>query len=792
MKKSPLFQASPPGSGVPGEQSGWLLLVAPVIYVLLLCVPPLLGGSGLVLGAIGTDLGNEFVGLREFAFGELGRGRLPFWNPHIFSGLPALGNIQLGLCYPFNLIFLALPLAAAFNVSIMFHLALAGVCMGFWARSHRLGLLPSLAAGILYTGSGFLYSRVLAGNESAICLLPWAPLLFWSVDGVLREGRPGPALAGAATLAMMILAGAPQLVFHAGFAAALYALPLLAGAESRVRKILLLSAIPLLAAGVTAFQLATMLQAMAGTMRGGKLPYDYAAMFSFPPENLLTLISPFPWGGVSGEGYWGRWLLWEMQLFFGITGFVMALVALGRRADRASWYIFGLVMFLLILALGNHTPLFRILYEHVPPFGYFRGHSKWSFPAGVFLVLLAARGYQSFLDDPTKHRSLPWILVVASSVLGAAALVLRWGVGRATVPGWWASFIFAIGRSGESYSLTPDLLEDEGFLRGSLGGAALAFGIAAATILLLAFLVGIARRRQRFAAAVVALGVLEIFLFNRAYLATFPLEAARQPEIAAALMQDPGDYRVLALDAPNSAMSTGALDAWGYDPLVSRCYAEFMAFCQGVPLDTPAVDIPLRRWDPLLALLRVRYVIASAKGDGPALEGPFPHLPRALLLPHFEVAGGSREQILAAMRGVGFDPYRTAILEEPPRFPAGSVLLGGTVKGTATVRVVSTDELVAEVETNAPALLLLTDAFFPGWKATALSGSAQEAYRILRADYILQAIPLGAGSHRIRLAYAPAGLALWGTVSLCTILGLLCAGTILWHRNRRAGDSAPR
>lgn len=790
--KAPSPQSSSRGTGISREHSLWLLAVVPVSYVLFLCVPPLFGGSGLVLGSIGGDLGSQFVGLREFGFGELGRGRLPLWNPHIFSGIPALGNIQLALCYPFNLIFLVLPLAAAFTVSIIFHLALAGFCMGFWVRSRGLGLLPSLAAGILYIGCGSQFSRVLAGHETVICLLPWVPLLFWAVDGVIRTGRPGPALAGAATLAMLILAGNPQFVLFVGVAAALYAILQLAGSEFRIRRLLLLVTIPLLAAGVAAFQLATTLQAMAGTMRGGKLPFEYAAMFSFPPENLLTLISPFPWGGVGGEGYWGRWVLWEMQLFFGITGFVMALAALARRADGSRWYLFGIVIFLLILAQGQHTPLFRILYEYVPPFGYFRGHSKWVFPAGIFLILLAAHGFQSFLDDPAKPRFLMGILASAAGVVGTGALILWWGIGRSPVPGWWVFFLSTIGRSGESYGLTPDLMKDEGFLRASLGGAAFAFGIAAITILLLAVLVGIARRQPRFAAAVVALGIMEVFFFNRAYLTTFQLEDARRPEIAAALQRDPGDYRILALDAPNSAMSTGALDAWGYDPLVPRRYSEFMAFSQKVPLDTPAVDIPLNRWDPLLALLRIRYVMAPSAGGGLAVEGPFPHLPRALLVSGFEMAGGSREQILAAMREADFDPYRTAILEETPRFPGGEPPRDRAVKGSAAVRTVSTDELVAEVETDAPALLLITDAWFPGWRASALPGSAQEEYRILRADYILQAIALGAGSHRIRLEYAPAGLAPWGIVSLCTVLGMLCFGMILRRRGRRDADPATR
>ncbi len=788
--KVPEPRSPTPETRLPGERSTWLLVAAPIVYVLLLCVPALMRGDGLVLGTIWADLGNQFVGQREFGFGELGHGRLPLWNPHIFSGMPALGNLQFGLCYPINLIFLLMPLAQAFNLSIIFHLVLAGVSMGLWARSQGLRLLPSLAAGILYIGCGAHYSHVLPGHETAVCLLPWAPLVFWAIDGVTRDGRPGPALGGAAALAMMILAGSPQFIFHLGVAAVPYSLLRLAGTGSWARKTLLLAAIPLFATGITAFQLAAMLQAKAGTLREGKLAYEYAAMFSLPPENLLTFLNPFPWGGAGGEGYWGRWLLWETQLFFGITGIVMALLALGRKTDRGRWYHFGLIVLLLVLALGDHTPLFRVLYEHVPSFGYFRGHSKWILPASIFLILLAARGFQSFLEDPDKHRALPWILLVAALSLGGVAGALWRGGTSPAAPGWWSTFLATM--SGESYGLTSASLGDPQFLRASLDGTALAFGIAAGTSLFLALLVWISGRRGRFAATVVAFAVLEVFLFNRAYLATFPLETARRPDVKAALARDPGDYRILLLDAPDSAMSTGALDAWGYDPFVPRRYAEFMAFSQGVSLDTPAVDIPLRRWDPLLALLRVRYFFAPAENGGIAIEGPFPHLPHALLVPRFQVARGPREQILEAMRGSGFDPYRTVLLEEPPTFPIGAVFHRDTTKGSVRMSTVSTDELVVEVETGTPTLLLITDAHFPGWRATALPGSAQEAYRILRADYLLQAIALGAGTHRIRLEYAPSGLALWGAVSLFTTLGSICAGAILWRRGRGGGAATPR
>lgn len=762
----------------------WPLIAVPLLYVLLLCGPAIMAGNGTVLGSRQADLFSQFTGQREFGFGELGRGHLPLWNPHIFSGIPALGNIQQALCYPPNLIFLLVPLAAAFNISIMFHLALGGFFMGAWARSLGLALLPSLTAGILYLGGGAYYSRVLAGHQTMICLLAWVPLFFWSVDAVARDGRLGPAIAGAAAAAMMLLAGYPQIVFHIGLAATLYALVRLAGANGRLRKLLLLALIPLLAAGVAAFQLAATVQAKAGTQREGLLPYELASSYSLPPENLLTLLTPFAMGGVGGEGYWGRWLLWETQLFFGITGLVMALAALGRRGDRDRWSICGLTVLMLVLALGDATPLFRVLYEHAPLFGHFRGHSKWLLPAGLFLVLLAARGFQSFLAEPTQFRALPGILLAAAGGVGAAAMVLGWGAGLMPTPGWWYLFLHAIGRTMESSTLTPDLLRQDGFLRASLGGSAVAFAIAAATLLLLVLLIHATRRRPKLAAAVLTLALLEVYFFDRAYLATFPIEDARRADVAEVLKRDPGDYRIHVIDVPDSAMSTGASDMWGYDPFVPRRYSEFMAFCQGVPLDTPAAEIPIRGWDPLLALLRVRYFFAHAAGGGPAVEGPFPHLPRAVLVPEYQVVDGPRERILAAMRERDFDPYRTAIVEEAPAIPSGAQPPGAAGRETISVRVLSTDELLVEAQTSRPALLLLSDPYFPGWRADSLPGSDQDGYRILRADYILQAIPLGPGGHRISVRYAPSGLAVGGVVSACTILGMVCAGLILWRRRR--------
>jgi hypothetical protein len=39
-----------------------------------------------VLSGLSSDLATQFLHWRGFGFGEIARGNLPLWNPHIYSG----------------------------------------------------------------------------------------------------------------------------------------------------------------------------------------------------------------------------------------------------------------------------------------------------------------------------------------------------------------------------------------------------------------------------------------------------------------------------------------------------------------------------------------------------------------------------------------------------------------------------------------------------------------------------------------------------------------------------------
>ena len=110
--------------------------------------------------------------------------------------------------------------------------------------------------------------------------------------------------------------------------------------------------------------------------------------------------------------------------------------------------------------------------------------------------------------------------------------------------------------------------------------------------------------------------------------------------------------------------------------------------------------------------------------------------------------------------------------------------------GTGTVNLVesSTDHLVVEAVTPTPAVLLITDAYSRGWRAAALDGSDRDTYTLMPADHCLQAVPLTAGRHRIRIEYAPKGYRVGKWVSIASLVAYAATWAVwLYRRRRRTG-----
>jgi len=164
-----------------------------------------------------------------------------------------------------------------------------------------------------------------------------------------------------------------------------------------------------------------------------------------------------------------------------------------------------------------------------------------------------------------------------------------------------------------------------------------------------------------------------------------------------------------------------------------------------------------------------RLELAPAGGLGDAVLYRRAHpLPRAFLV-HRALAVPDADTAWQALVRPGFDPAREAILE--------GAALPALTDGSGTVRV---DErapgaLALAVSTSSPALLVVAQSWFPGWRARV---DGQEA-PVYRADYVAMAVPIAAGAHRVVLRYGSRAVhaaAALSALALVATAGLLVRG----------------
>jgi hypothetical protein len=719
-----------------------------------------------------TDLAAQFLYARAFGFGEMARGNLPLWNPYIYGGMPFLGDFQSALLYPPNLIFLFLPLAVALNWSFALHVFLFGTTMYVWAVWR--GIRPAAAflsgASVMFGGTFFLH--IYSGHLVHVCAMAWTPLIFLGIDAWIGRRHAGWLLLAAAAAALQIYAGHPQYVYYTALIAGLYSLVSLPGAHRPGTAAAGLSAIYPLAALLGAAQLLPGLAASSEAVRSGGVAYEFAAMFSFPPENIITLFAPWALGDMRSVPYWGRCYLWEMSVFTGVGILMLAVFGLGRKQDTGRWRLVAMLVVIFLLALGSHTPIHRLLYDALPGFSSFRGASKFTFLAAPFLALLAGFG----LDRLRQGEKFPAAMAVGFSLFGVVLLAGSFFVSDGLI----RQVLSAVAASRESY-LPPDLFEQGGMMNKASALSAFSLRWAGALFLIYSALL-FASNRWRQAVWVAAFAaVAELLIFARASLSTFPLADFTFQPIANFLKEHPGDYRTLNLLNPDSAMLLRSENIWGYDPGVLKRYARLLHLSQGHDPDEASQYLAIQRPHPILTMLRCRFAFVP-KPDGQVevvtMADPFP---RFALYSKYRVLPDANS-VLEELKSPGFDLRQEILLETEPHPKPES----GTPRQEIRVVDFSTDHWTLEIQSDRAALLVMTDSYSQDWRASALPGSVQSNYAIQPANYALRAVPLAAGRHLLRLEYVPRGFREGVVLSLLSTLGLTAA--LYWRPLRRRLD----
>jgi hypothetical protein len=168
--------------------------------------------------------------------------------------------------------------------------------------------------------------------------------------------------------------------------------------------------------------------------------------------------------------------------------------------------------------------------------------------------------------------------------------------------------------------------------------------------------------------------------------------------------------------------------------------------------------------------------------------------PRAWLVEDYRVM--ESDDILLKLKSKDFQPERKVLLEEKPlpinpksEIPAHPV---GRRNPKSLRRLPSKVEIVSEsnnkiqlhVSTAENSFLVLSDTYFPGWKAYV---DGREA-KIFCADFNFRAVSMHPGSHHVEFVYFPLSLKIGALITLLGVMGCLA----LWLTKRvRAHGRTP-
>jgi len=699
------------------------------------------------------DFTYQFYIFRDIAYRALAAGHWPGWADCFFAGYPFQADPQSQLFYvPIWLSYGTLKVLGwgnfpifALTIETTLHYLVASFFLFLFLRtelrdsikdaSNRSISLSALLGAVVFSYGGYLTGY--APLQTAILeTVTWLPLILWLLNRLAsaqtHEWRW--VVLAALVLGLAFFAGHPQtflFVVYVSVAYFVYRSGL--AARSWRWTILRLIAVFGLLFGLSLVQLLPQAQYLTLSNRSG-LTFD-------------ELAGGYPFGIVTQ--FFINDVVWS-PLYVGLLPLALVLIAvIGLRSKPVFfWLSVGVVGFL--LALGGNTPLYALAYWVLPGYRLFRDQERLALLVSFALAVLAAYGTLWLLTvEKTQTRRAVQIAAVSVCVLAGLAL---WKTYDPTLADWMPRAGLAIGALVVAGVV---LLAQQYFAMSPSVAGGMLIAVAALNLLM-------ARTASN------TVPDFEAYPYNPI------LDPIRADETPFFRVQD--DARMQG----HFACGYGLKEWAGISPIRP---AAWEVFEQQAPESL--------RWK----LIAMKYLITwrngaiTPQGDLPpaekVAEGEAPggetkvyrmfEIPKRAWLVTSYQSTAEASVIFDQLKAPGFDPFVQAVLRATPNAPAISA---STPPFENNVTVVEDwpGHLTLEVGTADPALLLVSEAYYPGWVAR-VNGQATDVYE---ADGLVQALQVPAGESTVTLDFQPWLLTVGAVGSLLTLL--VCVAVLTARR----------
>ncbi len=751
---------------------------------------------------------------RAFFAEQLVAGDFPLWSPRLLGGIPSIEALAAGdAVYPTSLLYYLTDPHRVLGWKLVLHVLGGGFFMYGWARSLGLGRPAATVGGLAWLMAPVMVTLVLGGNDGKLMVASLTPLVFWAAESVLRRptGRTGAGLAGA--VALTCLTTQFQTAYFLFMSVGAYAVfrtvgtwragkRNAAGADGHRRRLPGALApmgtflgCALLGAGLAAFQLLPAFQYVGEYSRRVATTVDatpeeaiaYSSSWSYHPEEVVSLAVPEFVGNSGADAdwaqgtYWGRNALKLNHEYLGVTVLVVALFGmLGRKRRGLRWFMAVLGLLWLLFALGTHTPVWRVFYELVPGISLFRVPAIAAFLVNFGAVTLFTLG----IEDLVRESPSPGTFLAGRRgrvLLGFLGLLLLGLVLQASgvLGSMWTSAAYTVADPRKLAALaaaTP-------FITRGFAIALLTAGLTFAAMW------AVKEGRVSLTAGLAALALLvavDLGRIDRAYIGTRDFHAWAAPTANTRFLEQRRDtgaeapFRVADLRRGGENDQNVDLAMYGLD-IIAGHHPNDLARYRNLLGLVGSQSRGANTTNPnVLRMMNVRYLVASGTpppgaqpvstartGYGDEAVYAYGGLDRAWIADQVTVLEDD-EAALARILSEGFDPAREVILAAAPGEGEG---VGGSADGAVEWVEWGVDERTARVRTTGPAMLVISENWFPGWIAE-VDGVPAE---VRRANLTLQAVRIPvAGEHTVTLRYtAPtvrSALRISAAAALATIL----------------------
>lgn len=648
--------------------------------------------------------------LRVIASDLMKQGQFPLWNPYNAGGTPLLAIIHPGYLTPFGLVFLVLPATIAWTVYIMLQPLVLGLSTYWYGRMLKLSVRGALFAAAALILAGFSVVRLEYGEF--LYVLSGLPLLLGIVERIrMNTERPGAVWIPVVT-ALVIVSGQPHMVIYTLGITGLYIfLRLPVGSAMRYMFRIALGvgiAAAVLLPGFELFSRATINRSTSGYI------FD---RFLLPVSHLLTVLIPNFFGNQATYNYFGPHDYTETAAYIGMIPVFFAAVAVFLRWKSGTVRFFAALAIIAVLTTLR-WPGARWLFSLPIPV------LSSDVPSRVFVIstfavaILSGMGITEWekLSKGTGYRFLAAMGVVAAGVFGIA---LYWYLRHSPCP--------VSIPACRMVSIRNTIVELAGF-----------FVFAASAFAAFVFV-----RRKAMLSWIPFAVVILLGLYNAGKFLPFSPAERVFPAVPVltALKAETGTGRYFGIGS--AAFRTNLTAYYGlysldyFDPLHIRRYAELVSYVntgsrtgdiqrsdiQVVSDASPSGDMSLRR-DRFLDMTGTSALVLSVRDATPSsgaiawqdanwriVRRPSA-LPRAYITTDIRMAPDPGDE-LERMFSPDTDIAGTAFVEEP----VSGVDIGSPAQGSADVVSYEPNRVSIRVSAPAAAFLVLSDTYYPGWKA---------------------------------------------------------------------------